>query len=121
MQWLWGYVPNAYGGEPVGLKAHLRRTVSDLEGANKTVISYATTVRNLAKYMIEDVQNNRSCMNTMQSAADTLHSAVEKRAFVIKSLEVLLEIAIPNTITGSLQLRHDALVRITGNSAARCK
>jgi hypothetical protein len=121
MTWMDNQLPLLQGVRQEQMEVQLRRTIADLDGANRAVISYAVTVQNLAKYIIQDVQNNRSIMQTITSAEEQLSLQVQKRFHVLRTLEVLLEIAMPLHIAGMEQLRHDALVRITSNSAARCK
>jgi len=121
MKWMDNHLPLLQGVRQEQMEVQLRRTIADLDGANRAVISYAVTVSNLAKYIIQDVQNNRSIMQTITSAEEALSQQVQKRFHVLRTLEVLLEIAMPLHIAGMEQLRHDALVRITSNSAARCK
>jgi len=121
MQWIDSQLPLLQGVRQEQMEVQLRRTLADLEGTNRAVISYAVTVQNLAKYIVEDVQSNRSIMQTITSAEEQLSQQVQKRFHLLRTLEVLLEIAMPITIAGAEQLRHDAMVRLTSNSAARCK
>lgn len=121
MQWIDSQLPLLQGVRQEQMEVQLRRTLADLDGTNRAVISYAVTVQNLAKYIIEDVQSNRSIMQTITSAEESLSQQVQKRFHLFRTLEVLLEIAMPLHIAGMEQLRHDALVRLTSNSAARCK
>jgi len=120
MQWIDSQLPLLQGVRQEQMEVQLRRTLADLDGTNRAVISYAVTVSNLAKYIIQDVQNNRSIMQTITSAEESLSQQVQKRFHLLRTLEVLLEIAMPSHIAGE-QAAHDALVRLTSNSAARCK
>ena len=73
----------------------LRNAVMELDFANGMVISYAVTVRNLATYTIEDVQNNRRVMQTLPQAGDELAKMVDKRQACCETLQLLLSLAMP--------------------------
>lgn len=120
MQWIDSQLPLLQGVRQEQMEVQLRRTVADLDGTNRAVISYAVTVSKLANYIIQDVQNNRSIMQTITSAEEQLSQQVQKRFHLLRTLEVLLEIAMPSHIAGE-QAAIDAMVRLTSNSAARCK
>ena len=77
------------------LTYQLRHAVMNLDSANAMVISYAVTVRNLATYTIEDVQNNRRVMQTLPPAGDELAKMVDKRQACVDKLLLMLTIAVP--------------------------
>jgi len=73
----------------------LRHAVMQLDEANQMVISYAVTVRNLAKYTIENVQNNQRVLQTVGNASNDLAKMVEKRQTAVETLQLLLTLAMP--------------------------
>ena len=77
------------------LTYQLRIAVMEIDEANKTVISYAVTVRNLVMYTIEDVQANRRVLQTVTGASNDLAKMVEKRQACVDKLQLLLVIAMP--------------------------
>ena len=77
------------------LQYQLRIAVMEIDEANKTVISYAVTVRNLVMYTIEDVQANRRVLQTVTGASNDLAKMVDKRQSCVDKLQLLLVIAMP--------------------------
>ena len=77
------------------LNYQLRHAVMNLDSANAMVISYAVTVRNLATYTIEDVQNNRRVLQTVANASNDLAKQVDKRQQCVETLQLLLTLAMP--------------------------
>lgn len=77
------------------LTYQLRHAVMNLDSANAMVISYAVTVRNLATYTIEDVQNNRRVLQTIGNASTDLAKMVDKRQACCETLQLLLSLAMP--------------------------
>jgi hypothetical protein len=77
------------------LEMELHRAVMHLDDANSTVISYAVTVRNLAKYTIENVQHNQRVLQTVTQAASDLAKMVDKRQASMETLQLLLALALP--------------------------
>jgi hypothetical protein len=77
------------------LTFQLRHAVMNLDSACGMVISYAVTVRNLATYTIEDVQNNRRVLQTIGNASADLAKMVDKRQQAIETLSLLVTLALP--------------------------
>lgn len=77
------------------LAYQLRHAVMQLDEANQMVISYAVTVRNLAKYTIENVQNNQRVLQTVGNASNDLAKMVEKRQTAVDTMQLLLTLALP--------------------------
>tara|TARA_B110000503_G_scaffold134816_1_gene214362 strand:- start:770 stop:1213 length:444 start_codon:yes stop_codon:yes gene_type:complete len=89
------------------LTFQLRHAVMELDEANKTVISYAVTVRNLVAYTIEDVQANRRVLQTVTSASNDLAKFVDKRQACVDKLQLLLVIAMPAPVDWDNAQRMD--------------
>jgi hypothetical protein len=77
------------------LTLQLRTAVRHIDEACGMVISYAVTVRNLATYTIEDVQNNRRVLQTIGNASADLAKMVDKRQQAIETLQMLVTLALP--------------------------
>lgn len=73
----------------------MRHAVLEIDTANAMVISYAVTVRNCATYTIEDVQANRHVLQTVTSASTELAKQVARRETAIRTLQLLMTIAMP--------------------------
>ena len=93
------------------LNYQLRHAVMNLDSANAMVISYAVTVRNLATYTIEDVQNNRRVLQTVANASDDLAKQVDKRQQCVETLQLLLTIAMPVPANADSFVRQDLFDR----------
>ena len=106
------------------LTYQLRHAVMNIDSTNAMVISYAVTVRNLAKYTIEDVQANRDVLQTLPQASIELAKAVDKRKQAIDALELLLTIAMPIPANADAYIRNDikdhrlALAQMVCNNSA---
>jgi hypothetical protein len=85
----------------------LRHAVMELDSANAMVISYSVTVRNLATYTIEDVQNNRRVLQTIGNASNDLAKMVEKRQQCVETLQLLLTLALPLPANADTSIRED--------------
>ena len=91
------------------LTYQLRHAVMNLDSANAMVISYAVTVRNLATYTIEDVQNNRRVMQTLPQASTDLAKMVDKRQACYETLHLLLSLAMPVPATADASSMKDII------------
>ena len=93
------------------LAYQLRNAVMLLDDANRMVISYAVTVRNLATYTIEDVQHNRRVLQTIGNASNDLAKMVDKRQATVDTLQLLLTLALPVQRNADASMSEDIYAR----------